>query len=629
MAEATEPRRRSLLPAIGSRNYHLMLGTIAILILGPLGGITAAYMNFSLGFFVGGQVLAGILGSVVTYGYGPEGKHGANYMQTMAASVASMGAMGVLIQAMVWLGIPIPPAWQLVIYFLCIGMLGVGIGMLYTPLLVDRMQLTYPGGLAVANILRALTDKHLLKRSVGTLGAGTGLGFVTTFLPAKLKAFSFVAKLHFEASAVGAGMIVGARIGIPAIVVGVIGWSLEPYLRSKGLLTADQEYRIIGFLIALGTIMGAALVDIVIIFRSAIARFREKTTPPPTGPDPQKFSMRNLLLWVGFWAGATVVAGSTIMKVPVPFLMFGVALCFLFVLVNGISLGISDSNPISSAFVISILLMAVLGLKDPGVGLLCGAILLVATSVGCDMQQDRSTGARLGSNRKTQFRYQVIGVTMGAVCAVGITMVFMKAYPHLEINILENPKAKVEGWSSAMTLKFVGALEGITNPDPRKTNLLLLGLGIGVVTEGLRKVLKNNERYKQFRDGSKTGFTVDFLVDAVLLPSPYASSFGGFVPLAASLNFGIGGIIGSLYNTFTENKAKTSSVSTAGPEEVAPAPPPGSPAASAPGAPPTPTADQIPEDMSTISLIGGGLIAGAAIAALALGIVGLVSELGR
>ena len=37
-------------------------------------------------------VLAGILGSVVTFGYGSEGKHGANYMQTMAASVAGTRA---------------------------------------------------------------------------------------------------------------------------------------------------------------------------------------------------------------------------------------------------------------------------------------------------------------------------------------------------------------------------------------------------------------------------------------------------------------------------------------------------------------------------------------------------------
>ena len=72
-----------------------MLAAVAILILGPLGGISAAFMNFSIGFFVGGQVLAGILGSVMTLPYGADGRHGANYIQTMAASVAGMCGLGV------------------------------------------------------------------------------------------------------------------------------------------------------------------------------------------------------------------------------------------------------------------------------------------------------------------------------------------------------------------------------------------------------------------------------------------------------------------------------------------------------------------------------------------------------
>lgn len=115
-AIASSPVRFRFLPPIGSRRYHVLLAAVAILILGPLGGITATYMNFSLGFFIGGQVLAGILGSVVTFGYGSEGKHGANYMQTMAASVASMAAMGVLVQAMVWLGLAEPATWKLITY---------------------------------------------------------------------------------------------------------------------------------------------------------------------------------------------------------------------------------------------------------------------------------------------------------------------------------------------------------------------------------------------------------------------------------------------------------------------------------------------------------------------------------
>jgi len=174
---ATEVATRwAWLPQPGTWKYYALLGAVGILILGPLGGLAASYMNFSLGFFVGGQVLAGILGSTVTFGYGAPGRHGANYIQTTAASVAGMSAMAVVIQAMAWLGLPQPPVWQLIVYMLCIGMFGVGVGMLYTPVLVDRMQLKFPSGLAVANILRALTDVDLLRRSVTRLFGGMALG---------------------------------------------------------------------------------------------------------------------------------------------------------------------------------------------------------------------------------------------------------------------------------------------------------------------------------------------------------------------------------------------------------------------------------------------------------------------
>src|SRR5512137_2384258 len=212
---------KRFLPRIGSPGYHVLLGAVAIFILGPLGGISAAFMNFSIGFFIGGQVLAGILGSTVTVPYGPEGKHGANYMQTMAASVAGMCGMAVLIQAMVWLGLPQPPAWQLILYFMSIGMFGVGVGMLYTPILVDRMQLTFPSGFAVANILRALTDRNLLKRSIAKLGSGIGAGYLGGLASAKIAAVEATA---LSTATLGAGMIVGARIAIPALVVALIGW---------------------------------------------------------------------------------------------------------------------------------------------------------------------------------------------------------------------------------------------------------------------------------------------------------------------------------------------------------------------------------------------------------------------
>ena len=614
-------------PRIGSPGYHLLLSLVALLILGPLGGISSAFMNFSIGFFVGGQVLAGILGSSVTLPYGPEGKHGANYMQTMAASVAGMCGMAVLIQAMVWLGLPEPPAWKLILYFTCLGMFGVGVGMLYTPILVDRMRLTYPSGYAVANILRALTDKDLLKRSIAKLGGGTLSGYAVGVLMAldvfmdKIQVFihSFFFRVislsqegsgiatanvmryigGFSASTIGAGMICGARIALPALVVGLIGWWKTPYLKSIGWLDEQASFRKIGFIIALGTILGAAIIDIILILIQAVKRYRERgTTAEQAAEDWKHVNMLGLIGWVLFWAVAVVLVGNQVMNQPVFFLVVAVALSFLFVLINGISQGISDWNPISSAFVLTVFMLAALGLKDPSTGLMCAAIVLLACSEGGDMQQDRSTGWRLGTNRVVQFRYQVIGIAMGAVLSVALAKIFMNAYPVLRLDQFSNPHIPgAEKWQSTMTFKFVGALKGITTHQPHVMTALKLGIALGLVIEIARKLIKNNHRYKQFVQNSSAGKTTDFVLDAFLLSSPYASSFGGFAELPTVVWWAVGGVAGTLFEVWQE-KQKHHEVKLA--------------------------EGEIPADMSTTSLVGGGLIAGDSLAALTVGLYGLL-----
>ncbi len=600
LTRANQAGWKRFLPPIGTPAYHVMLAAVAVFILGPLGGISAAFMNFSIGFFIGGQVLAGILGSTVTFGYGAEGKHGANYMQTMAASVAGMCGMAVLVQAMTWLGLPEPPTWKLILYFLCIGMLGVGVGMLYTPVLVDRMQLFFPSGFAVANILRALTDKRLLKRSVAKLGGGMFAGYAGGLASLKIPV---VESIGISTSTFGAGMIVGARIAIPALVVAVIGDALKPYLISIGWLEQDAPFRKIGFIIALGMILGAAIVDIGLILIQAVRRLSTTNKQPSANAsapaeDWKRVNIYGLVAWVVFWACAVVLVGSDVLRQPPFFLAVAVGLVFLFVLVNGISLGISDSNPISSAFVMTVFILAALGLKDPGTGLMCAAILLIACSEGGDMQQDRSTGWRLGTNRVVQFRYQVIGIAMGAVLAVALAKIFMNAYPVLKVDqFTQGHVAGAQQWQSAMTYKFVGALKDITNPQPQVMKALQLGIVLGVLTEIARKLLKGNRRYRQLVQTSRGGRVTDFVLDAFVLPSPYASSFGGFVELLTTLWWAAGGVIASAIESLQARlKARQ----------------------------PKPTEGEIPADMSATSLVGGGLIAGDSLAALTIGIYGLL-----
>jgi uncharacterized oligopeptide transporter (OPT) family protein len=588
---------RRFLPKIGSPAYHVMLSLVAIFILGPLGGISAAFMNFSIGFFIGGQVLAGILGSTVTLPYGPEGKHGANYMQTMAASVAGLCGMGVLLQAMVWLGLPEPPTWKIVLYLVSIGMFGAGVGMLFTPLLVDRMQLTYPSGFAVANILRALTDKNLLRRSIVKLGSGMLIGYAGGYGSLKIPAVEHTA---LSMGTIGAGMIVGARIAIPAFVVGITGYYLTPYLKSIGWLGPNETYRRIGFIISLGTILGAASLDITLILVQAIQRYRRQAAPAPQAEDWKRVNTLQLVLWVFFWGAAVIIIGNQVMGQPVFFLTLALGLSFLFVLVNGISQGISDWNPLSSAFVVTVLVLVAAGLHNAQVGLFCAAIVFVACNVGVDMQQDRSTGWRLGTNRVVQFRYQVIGVLMGAVLAVVLAKIFMNAYEVLKVDQFSNSNVPgAEKWQSAMTLKLVGVLRGITNAKPHMMKGMVIGIGIGLAIEIVRKSLKRIPSYKRFAQNSLVGRNTDFLIDAVFLPSPYASSFGGFVELPAVLWWTGGGLGASIFEGAQKKFASGKKVAEG----------------------------ELPSDMSTMSLTGGGLIAGDSLAALTVGIVGLLKTM--
>jgi hypothetical protein len=151
--------------------------------------------------------------------------------------------------------------------------------------------------------------------------------------------------------------------------------------------------------------------------------------------------------------------------------------------------------------------------------------------------------------------------------------------------------AQPQRWASAMTYKIVGSLRDLTEDKPYQRTAVWLGVGIGLATACLRGILKSRPAWQRFAATSRTGAVVDFLFDAVLLPSPYASSFGGFVNLPTSAWFAAGSVVASVFNSL--------------------------PARARNGA-------ALPSDMSSTSLVGGGLIAGDALAALGLGLAGLL-----
>jgi hypothetical protein len=151
-------------------------------------------------------------------------------------------------------------------------------------------------------------------------------------------------------------------------------------------------------------------------------------------------------------------------------------------------------------------------------------------------------------------------------------------------------------WTSAMTYKFVGILRSLTEDKPYQRIAILVGIALGFATELLRKLISSNRRYRNYLQTGGTAHALDFTLFTIILPSPYASSFGGFVNLPTSAWFAGGSVITACANWVANRRGKTA-------------------------------ANALPEDMNMTSLIGGGLIAGDALAALGLGLYGLLSVL--
>jgi hypothetical protein len=191
----------------------------------------------------------------------------------------------------------------------------------------------------------------------------------------------------------------------------------------------------------------------------------------------------------------------------------------------------------------------------------------------------------------------VAGIVVGALGAVAFAKLFMAAYPVLtQDQTVMSAAEQPAQWSSAMTYKFVGALRSLTVPQPYQRTAVLVGIGLGLLTEVLRKLIAASRRYRAYVQRGGAARAVDFTLFAVILPSPYASSFGGFVNLPTSAWFAAGSVIGDGVDWLMKRRGGGRTV-------------------------------ELPADMGFVSLVGGGLIAGDALAALGLGLYGLISAL--
>lgn len=115
---------------------------------------------------------------------------------------------------------------------------------------------------------------------------------------------------------------------------------------------------------------------------------------------------------------------------------------------------------------------------------------------------------------------------MGAIMCVVLAKLFMNAYPVLRLDQYSGAVEGADKWQSAMTYKFVGALQGLTHPSPFFGKALAIGIGIGLATEVGRKVLKSSAAYKRFLTQSSAARprTSASMLSCSRAPTPRASA---------------------------------------------------------------------------------------------------------
>ena len=174
------------------------------------------------------------------------------------------------------------------------------------------------------------------------------------------------------------------------------------------------------------------------------------------------------------------------------------------------------------------------------------------------MQQDRSTGWRLGTNRVIQFRYQVLGIVDGRDHGRGVRQALHERVPGAGRSTRPTMPADQQPaqWTSAMTYKFVGVLRSLTDDKPYQRTAIWIGILIGFVTEFLRKVIKSRAAIQGVREVGSGGLrhrlrprchraSVALCIVVRRIPQPDDSAW-----------FAAGGVLSSFVNSLPSGKGK-------------------------------------------------------------------------
>lgn len=427
--------------------------------IGAIIAVAIGYAALILGFSIEGSELAAILGFGILRGMlRRKSIIENNIVQTIASGVngASSGMM-FSVPALFLLGYG-DQFDRTMLTFGCIAGAFLGIAFII-PLrkhMIDYERLTYPGGVAVATILKspgagvrkavmlliaalvsALVHWLTIHYDVHDFDLGSRIG-----LPGYMNGIWYLSLMT-----IGVGFIAG-RGGIAFIIGGFVAyWFLSPMLSAMNAFPLDEAGQVInepgplrlllyrplgiGMLIG-GAIMGVILASPLIV--SAV-KSMQKASQVDTGISRDEMPIK--LLYVAVFGAAILLSIMAIRSVESIGFGRGIGLALLgtlWIWMAGIilseAIGRTNWSPLSGMTLVGITLLIVLtqafgmGREDSIIAaLMVGAAMCVAMSQATDLMLDLKTGYLVGATPRKQQIGQFAGAWLGPIIVMGVIFI--------------------------------------------------------------------------------------------------------------------------------------------------------------------------------------------------------------
>ena len=433
-------------------------------LLGALISVSIGYAALILGFSIEGSELAAILGFGILRGVMRRYSIVENNVAQTVASAVNGASSGMMFSVPALFILGETNFNPYVMTFGCIAGAFLGIAFII-PLrkqMIDYERLTYPGGVAVATILKspgAGIRKAVLLLSAAAFSAGVhvvsqvsgvdnwDLGSILG-MPEYMNGIWYVSLLT-----IGAAYIAG-KGGVAFIIGGfACYWVIAPLLATTGLLpvvivdgvptpvTDPEVLRLSLFRpVGIGMLIGGAITGIALALPLIISAVRSMQSAAKVESVVSRDEMPIKLLYVAIGGAAVVLMMIAILSTEHMGIGRGIAMAVLgtaWIWIAGVILseciGRTNWSPLSGMTLIAVTLLIIiangLGRSEAIVAsVMVGAAVCVAMSQATDLMLDLKTGYLVGATPRMQQAGQFFGAWLGPILIIAVIYVLHEAY---------------------------------------------------------------------------------------------------------------------------------------------------------------------------------------------------------